>query len=82
MTPEEKAAFIAEISAAVKAATAAPILTPEEHQWVKMAIQKEAQAIAFRKAVIEKSLIGLIWAGIAFMGNVLYQWAQAHGYKP
>ena len=38
-------------------------LSDEEIQWVRMAIAAEAQRAAFRKAVIEKTFIGLISSG-------------------
>jgi len=54
----------------------------EERQWAKLAIQKEAQSIKLRQAIIEKSLTGLIWAGIAGIGYMLREWATNHGFKP
>jgi hypothetical protein len=44
-----------------------------------MAIAREAQMIAFRRAVIEKTLIGLVWAGIIGLGIVFREYAIAHG---
>ena len=79
MTPEERAQLVQEIIMSIKQSQ---VLTDEEQRWVKMAIQKEAQAIAFRNAVIEKSLTGLIWAAIVFVGTVFYDWAVAHGFRP
>jgi hypothetical protein len=35
-------------------------LSDEEIQWVRMAIEAEARKAAFRKAVIEKTFIGLM----------------------
>jgi hypothetical protein len=35
-------------------------LSDEEVQWVRMAIEAEAKRAAFRKAVIEKTFIGLM----------------------
>ena len=57
-------------------------LTDEERSWVRLAIKKEAQSIAFRQAVIEKSLGGLVWAAIAFIGYLGMQFLQAKGFKP
>lgn len=70
------------IQAAVRAAMPTAMMTDEEHAWVKLAIQREAQMIAFRRAVIEKTLLGLIWAGIVGLGLVLREYAIAHGWKP
>jgi hypothetical protein len=61
-------------------------LSEEEHRWVKLAIQAEADKIRFRKAVIEKTLAGLIWLAIIGVGSALwqliYEWAINRGYKP
>ena len=39
-------------------------LTDEEVQWVRLAIQEQARKAAFRQAVIDKTLMGLLSAGI------------------
>lgn len=49
---------------AVADAMPGAILSADEHAWVKLAIQREAQAIAFRRAVIEHTFKGLLLAGI------------------
>ena len=67
------------IREAVADAMPKALMTDEEHQWVKMAIRREAQMAAFRNAVIEKSLIGLAWAGIALLGVMIREYAIAHG---
>ena len=67
------------IQDAVRAAMPKAMMTDEEHVWVKMAIQREAQMIAFRRAVIEKTFIGLVWAGIIGLGIVIREYAIAHG---
>ncbi len=46
----------------------------EEHQWVKLAIKKEAQSIAVRQAIIEKSLASLVWAGLCFIGLLVWNY--------
>jgi hypothetical protein len=48
----------------------------EEHQWVKLAIKKEAQSIAVRQAIIEKSLASLVWAGMCFIGLLIWNYIQ------
>lgn len=56
------------IKAAVQEAMPKALLTDKQLQWVEMAIEREAQSIAFRRAVIEKSLlvvIGIIAVGAA-----------------
>ena len=39
-------------------------LTDEEVQWVRLAIQAQAKKAAFRQAVIDKTLLGLLSSGI------------------
>lgn len=72
----------AQIEAAVQRAMLAHALTPEQAQWVQLAIQREAQSIRLRQAVIEKTLAGLIWAGLVGLGTILYEYLQAHGWRP
>lgn len=57
-------------------------LSPDERQWVRLAIQKEAQSIKLRQAIIEKTLAGLVWAGIAALGIVIGDYFKTHGWKP
>jgi len=79
MTPEDRAQLIDDITHAIKGATT---LTEDEHRWVKMAIQKEAQAIELRRAIIEKTLTGLVWFALVGLGSAIVSWATQHGYKP
>ena len=79
MSPEDRAILISDITNAIKGASS---LSDEEHRWVKMAIQKEAQSIELRKAIIEKTITGLIWLCILGIGSVFLGWATQHGYKP
>ena len=62
-----------------------PILSTEEHTWVKMAIMREAQSISFRKAVIEKTTSALLWSLIVWAGlfalDLLKSYASLHGWK-
>ena len=58
------------------------LLSEEERTWTKLAIQREAQSIKLRQAIIEKSLTGLVWLGIVGLGLMLKEWATNHGYKP
>lgn len=82
MTLEERDQLIAAIAAAVRQRATDTNLSDDEQRWVRMAIKKEAQSIALRQAIIEKSLTGLVWAAIVGMGAMFLQWATAHGYKP
>ena len=80
MTPEERSQFIADIAKALKAAQENE-LTDEERQWVRLAIEAEARKIRFRDAVIEKSLAGLVWAGLCGVGYVFLDFLRSHGFK-
>ena len=58
-------------------------LNDDEQRWVRIAIQREAQSIEFRKAVISKTMSALLWsaivaaAGFAWAG--ISSWLKAHG---
>ena len=75
MSPEERAVFIAELMNQLKSVNS---LTNEEQNWVRMAIEKEAQSIALRKAIIEKTLAGLVWMAIMGILWVFYEFFQNH----
>jgi len=80
MTPEERAILIAEIAAAIQSFKRHE-LSEEELQWVRLAISAEARKIRFRDAVIEKSITGLVWAGIVGIGYILLDFLKNHGLK-
>jgi hypothetical protein len=80
MTPEERAILIAEIAAAIQSVKGYE-LSEEELQWVRLAISAEARKIRFRDAVIEKSITGLVWAGIVGIGYILLDFLKNHGLK-
>lgn len=84
MTPEERAQFVADIAEAIRDTVPSP-LTADESQWVRMAIKREAQSIAFREAVIRHTTSGLMLLGVvgvlAFFGGLLADFAAAHGWK-
>jgi len=69
------------IKSAVQDAMPTALLTDEQHKWVQLAIEREGQSIAFRRAVIEKTLLGLVWATIAGAGYILKGWLEARGLK-
>lgn len=80
MTPKERQQFIEDIAEALRANT--PQLSDAELQWVKLAIQKEAQSVKLRQAIIEKTMTALALGVLAWVGSVLLEWAKAHGFKP
>lgn len=80
MTPEERAALIEDIKMAL---STAPVhhLTPEEAQWVRLAIEAQAQRAALRRAIIEKSLGSLVWFFICGLGYMFVDFLRNHGMK-
>ena len=82
MTKQERDELVAEIAAAVRSRHSDASLSDEEMRWVRLAIQREAQSIELRKAIIEKSLAGLVWMCILGIGSVFLSWATDHGFKP
>ena len=63
---------------AVSEAVESHPLSPDEVHWVRMAIQAEAERAQYRKAIIEKSLAGLVWIGIIAVGSWLIDYVVAH----
>ena len=80
MSPEERQQLIADIAAALKQAKD-DHLTDEERQWVRLAIEAEARKIKFRDAVIEKTLSGLVWAGLVGFGYIVIDFLKSHGLR-
>jgi hypothetical protein len=57
------------VKTAVSEAVEAHPLSPDEVHWVRMAIQAEAERAELRKAIIHKSLAGLVWVCIVAAGG-------------
>ena len=74
-TKEELLTLLKEV--VVEAVEAHP-LSDEEVKWVRMAIQAEANRAAFRKAVIEKTFVGLISAGVLAGGAWVVNFFSEH----
>lgn len=53
-------------------------LSPEEAHWVRLAIQAEAERATLRKAIIEKTLTGLLWSAICVVGVFLWDHITAY----
>jgi phosphoenolpyruvate-protein kinase (PTS system EI component) len=79
MNPEERALLIAEITEAVKVIPT--VLSDDEQRWVRLAIKKEAQSIAFRTAIIEKSLLGVVAMFGAGVIYIIADFLKNHGFK-
>jgi len=50
----------------------------EHHEYLKAVIEREAQKSAVRKAIIEKTLAGLVWSSLAFAGSWLLNYFSIH----
>ena len=75
MTKEELTIILREI---VSEVVEKHPLTDEEVQWVRLAIQSEANRAEFRKAVIEKTLLALLGSGFVAVGGVIVNYISNH----
>lgn len=66
------------VKSAVSEAVEAHPLSPDEVHWVRMAIQAEAERAELRKAIINKTLTGLVWIAIVAAGGWLVDYVTAH----
>jgi len=73
-----KAELVALLKAAVTEAVEQHPLSPDEVQWVRMAIKAEAERASLRKAIIEKSLAGLAWMALAGIGTWAVSFVADH----
>ena len=51
-------------------------LNPDEQQYVRMLIAREARRAKVAQAIVEKSLAGLVWSAIAGFGYLLLEWLK------
>ena len=63
---------------AVSEAVEAHPLSPEEVHWVRMAIEAQAERADLRKAIINKTLAGLIWIAIVAIGGWFADYFMSH----
>lgn len=68
MTPTEHASFVIEVAEAIHAAQVTSPLSDDERRWVRLAIKREAQSVAFRQAIIDKALTSLALAAMGWVG--------------
>lgn len=80
MTPQERQELISELVQVLKEAPSHH-LTPEEAQWVRLAIEAQAERKALRQAIIEKSLAGFVWFCICGVGYVFVDFLKTHGLR-
>ena len=79
MTPEDRFLLISDLLVALKSSDTC--LDREEQQWVKNAIKAQNDMERLRKAIIEKTLAGLIWAAILGLGYLIVDFFRNHGLK-
>jgi hypothetical protein len=79
MTPEDRSLLISDLLIALKSSDTC--LNPEERQWVRNAIKAQNDMERLRKAIIEKTLAGLIWAAILGVGYLFVDFFRNHGLK-
>ena len=79
MTPEDRSLLISDLLVALKSSNTC--LDREEQQWVKNAIKAQNDMERLRKAIIEKTLAGLIWAAILGLGYLIVDFFRNHGLK-
>ena len=53
-------------------------LSSEEVHWVRLAIIAEVERAVLRKAIIEKTLTGLVWTMLCAVGVYAVDWFSAH----
>lgn len=56
-----------------------PCLSDEELSAVRLLVVRESQRAKFRRAVIEKSLLGLVWAAAGAAIIIMREYAISHG---
>ena len=66
------------IEHSVRASMAGASLTSDEREWVKGALRAQAERATLRRAVIEKTLGGLIWSMLMGLGYAVWQAVKAH----
>jgi hypothetical protein len=79
MTPEDRSLLISDLLIALKSSDTC--LNMEEQQWVRNAIKAQNDMERLRKAIIEKTLAGLIWAAILGLGYLFVDFLRNHGLK-
>ena len=80
MTLDEKTRLelVQLVKHAVSEAVEAHPLSPDEVHWVRMAIEAQAERAELRKAIINKSLAGLMWIGIVAAGGWFTDFFMSH----
>jgi hypothetical protein len=75
---QTKLELIQLVKTAVNEAVEQHPLSPDEVHWVRMAIEAQAERAKLRKAIIEKSLAGLVWICIVAAGGWVADFVLRH----
>jgi predicted nuclease with RNAse H fold len=75
---ETRHELVALLKTAILEAVETHPLSQEEIDWVRMAIKAEVERAALRKAIIEKSLAGLVWMALATGGGYMVDFFIRH----
>lgn len=70
------------VQEAVSEAVKLHMPTAEERAYLGLAVRRAARIEALQRAVIEKSLTALVWAFLAFLGLVFWEYVVSHGWRP
>lgn len=73
--------FSTAVRAMIADAVSEHSLSPEQKRFVELAIQREAQSIDLRNAVIKHTTTGLIWLLLLWIGSIVLEYLRAHGWK-
>jgi len=75
MNKEELKLLLKEV---ISEAVEAHPLSDDEIFWVRMAIKAESDRAALRKAIIEKTLAGLMWLALLSAGGWVVDYVASH----
>lgn len=81
MTPHDRTLFIKDVVDAIANASTTSPLSDDERRWVRLAIKREAQSVTMREAIIEKTLAGLVWAALGWVGYAVVEFVKSHYVK-
>lgn len=50
----------------------------KHHEYIAALIERENQKVRFRQAIIEKSLVSLVWTAIIWTGSIFLEYFKSH----
>lgn len=78
LDPNVKSELEQVVRTAMEDAAKAKCLSDDEISWVRLAIKAEAERYELRKAIVEKTLTGLIWAALSGAFIYVVHFVQNH----